>query len=127
MNEIKDIDVFLNQLRYNAGAIWLENDVIKLSAPKKFQNPETDDFIVNNKSKIVSILKVNHIASAKTFLSELILKRNNNLCHPLSYAQERLWFVEQFEQGTNAYHMPEVLELDIDTDKEGIKYALQQI
>ena len=28
----------------------------------------------------------------------------------LSFAQERLWFIEQYEQGSNAYHMPAVLE-----------------
>ncbi|MGK9559295.1 condensation domain-containing protein, partial [Salmonella enterica subsp. enterica] len=31
------------------------------------------------------------------------------------------------EEGTNAYHMPFLYELDEETDKEGLKYALQQI
>jgi len=45
----------------------------------------------------------------------------------LSFAQERLWFIEQYEQGTNVYHMPIVFELEEHTDIAGIKYALQQI
>ncbi|WP_268225911.1 condensation domain-containing protein, partial [Sinomicrobium oceani] len=45
----------------------------------------------------------------------------------LSFAQERLWFIEQYEQGTNAYHMPMVLELAPDTDRRGIEHALQEI
>jgi hypothetical protein len=45
----------------------------------------------------------------------------------LSFAQERLWFIEQYEQGTNAYHIPVVLELEVDTEIAGIKYALQQV
>ncbi|HKX86725.1 MAG TPA: amino acid adenylation domain-containing protein [Flavobacterium sp.] len=45
----------------------------------------------------------------------------------LSFAQERLWFIEQFEEGTNAYHMPSLLELDAETNKEGLKQAIQQI
>ena len=45
----------------------------------------------------------------------------------LSFAQERLWFIEQYEQGTNAYHMPAVFELDKNTDIAGMKYALTQI
>jgi len=31
--------------------------------------------------------------------------------YPLSFAQERLWFIEQFEQGTDAYHMPYYVKL----------------
>jgi len=46
---------------------------------------------------------------------------------PLSFAQERLWFIEQYEQGTNAYHIPALFELAADTDVKGLKYALQQI
>ncbi|RQO64381.1 hypothetical protein DBR43_33020, partial [Pedobacter sp. KBW06] len=46
---------------------------------------------------------------------------------PLSFAQERLWFIEQYEQGTNAYHMPMVLELTADCDIEGLRYALGKI
>lgn len=45
----------------------------------------------------------------------------------LSFAQERLWFIELYEQGSNAYHMPAVYELEKSTDIEGIKYALQKI
>jgi len=45
----------------------------------------------------------------------------------LSFAQERLWFIEQYEQGSNAYHIPSVYELDSGTDADGIKYALQKI
>ena len=35
---------------------------------------------------------------------------------PLSFAQERLLFVEQFEQGTDAYHIPYLAELSADAD-----------
>ena len=45
----------------------------------------------------------------------------------LSFAQERLWFIEQYEEGTNAYHIPEVFELDRQTEISGIKYAIQQV
>jgi hypothetical protein len=36
--------------------------------------------------------------------------------YPLSFAQERLWFIEQYEGGSNAYHIPLLLELSQTTD-----------
>ena len=45
----------------------------------------------------------------------------------LSFAQERLWFIERYEGGTNAYHMPFVLELQKGTRMDGIVYALRSI
>ena len=45
-------------------------------------------------------------------------------------AQERLWFIEQYEQGTNAYHIPTLLELnnnnDINIFKDSFKYLFQR-
>ncbi len=45
----------------------------------------------------------------------------------LSFSQERLWFIEQYEEGTNAYHIPVVYEVEETASTEGIKYALQKL
>ncbi|MCJ8270366.1 MAG: amino acid adenylation domain-containing protein, partial [Psychrosphaera sp.] len=38
--------------------------------------------------------------------------------YQLSFAQQRLWFIEQFEQGSNAYHIPYLVKLmDCDLTK----------
>lgn len=124
---MKTINHFFNELRRNAGAIWIENGTIKLFAPKEFQNQETKDFIVNNKIPITSILNENHIFSKEKFSNVIILRDSTIKYYPLSPAQERLWFIEQYEEGTNAYHLPSVLELDSATEVEGVKYAIQQI
>ncbi len=46
---------------------------------------------------------------------------------PLSYAQERLWFIEYYEQGTQAYHIPLLLELDRHASAALFKQALVAI
>ncbi len=124
---MKIINQFFNKLRLNAGAIWLENNTINLSVPKNFQNQETKDFIVNNKNQIISILNENQIFSAEKFLSLKILKDNSITFYPLSPSQERLWFIEQYEKGINAFRIPTLYELNVNTDTEVLKYALQQI
>ncbi|MEO5681009.1 MAG: amino acid adenylation domain-containing protein [Chitinophagaceae bacterium] len=124
MNEIIS---FFHELSLHSGAIWLENETIKLSTPKELQNENTRHFIVNNKSSIISILSDNNIFSKDEFLHTVIFKDSTSPLFPLSPAQERLWFIEQYEEGSNAYHIPAMYELDADTDAAGIQYALQQI
>ncbi|MBA4259966.1 MAG: hypothetical protein C0446_12440 [Chitinophaga sp.] len=46
---------------------------------------------------------------------------------PLSFAQERLWFIENYEQGTNAYHIPLCIRLNSPDLVEALKKSLQAI
>ncbi|WKL50106.1 amino acid adenylation domain-containing protein [Flavobacterium pectinovorum] len=124
---MNDIGAVFYEFRLHEGAMWIDNDIIKFSIPKKFQNEETKNFFVKNKEEIVAVLKENQIFSKEKFLSTNILSNKHLVYYPLSSAQERLWFIEQYEQGTNAYHMPRVLELDPAADIAGIKYALEGI
>jgi amino acid adenylation domain-containing protein/non-ribosomal peptide synthase protein (TIGR01720 family) len=45
--------------------------------------------------------------------------------YPLSYAQQRLWFIEQFDQGTAAYQIPILLKLG-GTDKPANNEAAEE-
>lgn len=124
MMEIND---FFNQLRIDAGAIWLENENIKLSTSAKLRNDTTRDFVIDNKKQITAVLSDNNIFSKDAFWKTLIIKNTLSKTFPLSPAQERIWFIEQYEQGSNAYHIPAVYELGTRTTIKGIKHALQQI
>ena len=46
---------------------------------------------------------------------------------PLSFAQERLWFIEKYEQGSHAYHVPLLYELKDRADQNAMVYALQEV
>ncbi|MDR7132814.1 hypothetical protein J2X69_005189, partial [Algoriphagus sp. 4150] len=61
------------------------------------------------KDEILKILVYNWVLSDQSIQPYIyqIAERES----VLSFAQERLWFIEQFEQGTNAYHIPVVFEL----------------
>ncbi|MCH9660647.1 MAG: amino acid adenylation domain-containing protein [Bacteroidetes bacterium] len=59
--------------------------------------------------------------------TQVVIPKTETKSSPLSFAQDRLWFIEQYEDGTNAYHIPAVLELGENTEKDGVKYALEKI
>ena len=45
---------------------------------------------------------------------------------PLSFSQERLWFIDRLE-GTVHYHIPGVFKLQGELNRESLQYAIQQI
>ncbi len=45
----------------------------------------------------------------------------------LSFSQERLWFIEQYERGTSAYHIPMILRLDESMNEDLLIEALQAV
>ncbi|KIO77621.1 hypothetical protein TH53_08205 [Pedobacter lusitanus] len=45
---------------------------------------------------------------------------------PLSYSQERLWFIDQLE-GSTHYHIPAVFRLNGTLNREALSFALQQV
>ncbi|MCV9934615.1 condensation domain-containing protein, partial [Flavobacterium sp. LS1R47] len=122
MNIISIIDDF----KKNNSMLWVEDNGIKLFVSEDFKSDELKKTITEFKTEIFNILVFNGIYSKIDFLNKLIFKTDTQESI-LSFAQERLWFIEQYEEGTNAYHMPFLYELDKETDKEGLKYALQQI
>ena len=66
--------------------------------------------------------------SIEAITTQNILIPTTELTHyPLSFAQERLWFIEQYEQGTSAYHLPRLVKLSDDISIGALTRALQSI
>ncbi|WKL50105.1 amino acid adenylation domain-containing protein [Flavobacterium pectinovorum] len=122
--EIKILSIIYNA---NANGIWLwvEDDKLKFKSSQDINISEILIELKENKNEIIDILQKNNICNER--IVENIIYRSGNDESILSFSQERLWFIEQYEQGTNAYHMPRVLELDPAADIAGIKYALEGI
>jgi non-ribosomal peptide synthetase component F len=46
---------------------------------------------------------------------------------PLSFAQQRLWFIEQLQPGSTAYHLPVALRLSGRLDPAALRHGLEEI
>ncbi|MFF5336527.1 amino acid adenylation domain-containing protein [Streptomyces sp. NPDC013181] len=54
-------------------------------------------------------------------------RRPDGAVPPLSFAQERLWFMEQFAPGTAAYNIPVARRLRGELDREALAHALDAV
>lgn len=106
---------FLNQLRSQDIQISVADGQIKINAPQGVLTPELKYELKNRKSDIMAYFeKANRLVDQQEPI--VAVPRVGNL--PVSFAQERLWFLEKLNPGEAAYHIPFALvvtgKLDID-------------
>ncbi|MCP3060169.1 amino acid adenylation domain-containing protein [Myxococcus sp. K38C18041901] len=59
--------------------------------------------------------------------SEVIPRRPRDTAPPLSFAQERLWFLSQLHEQQGVYNMPFALRLEGELDTEALRASLQRL
>ncbi|WP_099608847.1 non-ribosomal peptide synthetase [Vibrio coralliilyticus] len=55
------------------------------------------------------------------------ITKREELSSPLSFAQDRLWFIENYEGGTSAYHIPCLYHLKDEAHIDVVKQAIQAV
>ncbi|MBA0882482.1 non-ribosomal peptide synthetase [Flavobacterium undicola] len=91
----------LQDIKYFGGTISLKDNNLKLSFPDDFSNPDLLERIKINKSSLINFL-VNESRIAPT------LKQTD---FRATSGQKGLWFLSQFEEGSNAYHITTIFDL----------------
>jgi hypothetical protein len=119
------IQLFIYNLN-NAGVkIWADKNDIRLFVSHKVSLTEDQqNFIKFNKTIILRYLKNNNITSKE--YDHLII-RNNAEKQVLSFAQERLWFIQKYEEGTNVYNIPIVLKLNANVKLDILELSIEGI
>lgn len=100
---------FLYELNNKQILLWAQDDALKMFLPEGLQISDEDKkFITGNKLEILNFLRENKIFSKEDIRSIYAL---NTKIQGLSFAQERLWFIEKFANGTSAYNIPLLLKI----------------
>lgn len=96
--------------------LWAESGQLRLRAPKGALTEDVRERLVANKAAILAFL--HQASAAPTVPAIAAVDRAEWDRLPLSFAQERLWFIHQLEPESPAYNVPAAVsirgELDID-------------
>lgn len=100
---------------------YLDDDKLKSRAPKGAMTQDIKAYVGQNKEAIISFLMDNRQDSLNPCL------RSERAQVPMSFSQERLWFIDQLEEGSVHYHIPLLFEYQGTLDTEAVELSIQRL
>ncbi|HEY8100164.1 MAG TPA: condensation domain-containing protein, partial [Burkholderiaceae bacterium] len=94
---------------------------IKCKAPKGFMTAELLAHLKNNKQEILACL------ASSGANQQTIARRPDGAAYEVSFAQQRLWFLDQLASGSAFYNMPTAVRLNGFLDESALTRALNEI
>src|SRR5271166_1052329 len=121
MSEIREL---LSRLRSLDIKVWREGERLQCDAPEGRLTAELLQELSERKQEILVFLDD---LRSDAELPESIPRVSREAPLPLSFAQQRLWFLDQLEGGSTAYHIPEAFRLRGALNIGALKRSLDEI
>ena len=120
----------INKLHAKGIELRQENGQLKLKAPKGALTDDLHKQLVSNKSDIIAFLQ--DISATNQVASILPASRTEEDGHPiksfpLSFAQERLWFIDQLEPDSAGYNIPAAVTINGELNVDHLEQAFNLI
>ena len=112
----------ITELKSQDIRLWLEDGQLRFSAPKGAMTDDVRLTLKSHKQEIIQFLN----ASQQAQLPK-IERINYNDFQPLSYAQERIWFLSLLEPDNSAFHLHHVFDIKGKLDKVVMERVLNEI
>ena len=116
---------FLSHLRSLDVKLWADGNHLRCSAPRAVLTQELYAELKNRKVQILALLhRANSVASSTEPLVRPV-SRDGDL--PLSFAQQRLWFLDRLEPGLPLYNTSKAVRLSGALNLEALQRTLNTI
>jgi amino acid adenylation domain-containing protein len=122
MKSIAEFLFYLNNLDIK---VWADGDRLRCNAPKGRLTDALRAEIAEHKEEILKFLHQGQHGSSSQLEAIESVARNRNL--PLSFAQQRLWFLNQLEQNSANYNLPAAIHLKGQLQVRALHQAIQEI
>ncbi len=116
---MKPISELLNNLRRLDVKLWVNGNTIRYNAPKEISTPALLNQLRERKAEILAFLHNSHLPPI------LPVNRDRNL--PLSFGQQRLWFLEQLEPNRSTYCIATVYRLTGSLNVTALEQSLHEL
>ncbi|MDZ8030985.1 condensation domain-containing protein [Nostoc sp. DedSLP04] len=117
MKTIEEFLLYLDSLNIK---FRVDGDRLYCNAPQGVLSPELSTQLRERKQEILT-----HLTSSVALLPIVPVPRNANL--PLSFAQQRLWFLNQLEPNSTTYNLPFAVRLTGTLNVPALEQSLNEI
>ncbi|MBE8998846.1 amino acid adenylation domain-containing protein [Nostoc sp. LEGE 12447] len=104
--------------------LWVEGEQLRVNAPKGVLTLETRDLLAKNKAELIFLL---HEKNADNDTDSPLIKAERPQNLPLSFAQERLWLLNQLEPDNPSYNEQAALKLHGKLNVVALEQSLNKI
>ncbi|AUT02008.1 non-ribosomal peptide synthetase [Nostoc sp. CENA543] len=122
---MKTLEQLLSELRQRDVKLWLEGDRLRYRAAKDSLTPELLAELKAQKSEIINFLRQITTVATANIPPIVPCERNGNLL--LSFGQQRLWFLHQFEPDSSSNNMPVVVRFTGNLNVTILEASLKEV
>ncbi|MEH2324932.1 MAG: amino acid adenylation domain-containing protein [Nostoc sp.] len=115
----------LSYLRSLDIKIFIDGEKFRCNAPEGTLTLEVRAAIQERKAEIIEFLKATNRTNKQSFRPLVPISRSENL--PLSFAQQRLWFLDQLIPNNPFYNIPVALHLTGSLNKAALEQSFNEI
>jgi len=116
----------LTRLRAIGVQLNLENETIRLNAPKGALTPALQADLKANKPELLELLRAAR-QNGRQGAAGLVPRVARQELLPLSFAQQRLWFMQQMDPASTAYNLLSAIRLEGNPDADLLERSLHRI
>ncbi|MCP5150486.1 MAG: amino acid adenylation domain-containing protein [Chromatiales bacterium] len=119
------LERLVSRLRALDVSVWVEDERLHYDGPPEAIDDALLDELAANKAELVALLQGVLDDTVQERAPIEPVPRDGFL--PLSYAQQRLWFLEQLSPGTAAYHVPLAMAIDGELSRAALTEAVNVV
>ncbi len=122
---MREVIHLLGRLRAEGVSLSVDGESLKCAAPPGVLTPELRAELTKHKAEILTFLKSSTSKTASKEITLAPVERKDPL--PLSYAQQRLWFLCQLDPDSPVYNIPIAVTLTGKLDVDALQRTVGEI